>query len=86
MLGVVHGVLLWADTNAATPPGSRGRAILCTAAGPQHSCQPVAKRYASPPGVDVSRGKGVAQDCGVGSSWCLPWLPWTWLELPAATW
>ena len=29
ILGVMYGVLLWADMNAATPPGSRGRSALC---------------------------------------------------------
>ena len=29
MLGVVHGILLWADMDAATPPGSRGGSALC---------------------------------------------------------
>ena len=28
ILGVLYGVLLWADMNAATPPGSRGRSAL----------------------------------------------------------
>ena len=34
ILGVIHGVSLWADINAATPPGSRGRSALCAAALP----------------------------------------------------
>ena len=29
ILGVIYAVLLWADMNAATPPGSRGRSALC---------------------------------------------------------
>ena len=33
ILGVMHGVLLWADMNAATPPGSRGRFALCAGPG-----------------------------------------------------
>ena len=36
ILGVVHGVLLWADMNAATPPGSRGRSALLFAQQPCH--------------------------------------------------
>ena len=35
ILGVIYGVLLWADMNAATPPGSRGRSALC--AGDDHA-------------------------------------------------
>ena len=33
ILGVIYGVLLWADMNAATPPGSRGRSALCAGVG-----------------------------------------------------
>ena len=29
ILGVIYGVLLWADMNAATPPGARGRSGFC---------------------------------------------------------
>ena len=31
---VIYGGLLWADMNAATPPGSRGRSVLCAGSGP----------------------------------------------------
>ena len=39
ILGVIYGVLLWADMNAATPPGSRGRSALC--AGARTAARPV---------------------------------------------
>ena len=42
ILGVICGVLLWADMNAATPPGSRGRSALC--AGEPLSGEPVRRR------------------------------------------
>ena len=32
MLGATHEVMLWADMNAATPPGARGRSALCAEA------------------------------------------------------
>ena len=33
MLGVIYGVLLWTDMNAATPPGVRGRSGMSLAHG-----------------------------------------------------
>ena len=38
----MYGVLLWVDTNAATPPGSLGRSVLCAAMPPQSFLQPPA--------------------------------------------
>ena len=31
-MGIYYGDLLWADMNAATPPGSPGRSALCAGA------------------------------------------------------
>ena len=28
ILGVIYGVLMWADMNVATPPGARGRSVI----------------------------------------------------------
>ena len=70
MPGVMHGVLLWADMNAATPPGSRGRFALCAGgqaggrearapapAEPQHEAGVVRRRRGRRRGWGVGRGR-----------------------------
>ena len=46
-IGVIYGVLLWADMNAATPSGAWGRSVHCTllGAGQDH-------RWVGPDGQD----------------------------------
>ena len=51
ILGVIYGGLLWADMNAATPPGSRGRSALC--AGGQRLAV----------GTRPARGQGAGGTC-----------------------
>ena len=64
MLGVIYGVLLWADMNAATPGG-----------GAQRSCQPAVKPHILPLVWNFPLGKGLYGAAGC-SSWHLPSSTW----------
>ena len=39
ILGLIYGVLLWADMNAATPLGARGRSVMSLEYRPSHGAQ-----------------------------------------------
>ena len=45
ILGVIYGVLLWTDMNAATPLGVRGRSALCAGSAPATESSSHHKRH-----------------------------------------